>query len=65
MWAMIEKLRMWFIETADRRGHNGEAAATQSHIAREAACEVIKKRHVEHRRAFQQNVWQLLVGLSL
>jgi hypothetical protein len=25
----------------------------------------LKKRHVECRRAFQQNVWQLLVGLSL
>jgi len=25
----------------------------------------LKKRHVQRRRAFQQNVWQLLVGPSL
>jgi hypothetical protein len=40
MWAMIEKLRMWSIES-------------------------IKKGASKSGRAFQQNVWQLLVGLSL
>jgi hypothetical protein len=58
----VEHRRCWL-------GYAREAVAAQLHIAKrcEAAkrrVEVKKKARPNWRRAFQQNVWQLLVGLS-
>jgi hypothetical protein len=49
---------------------SGEAAAVKAHIAKRCEGQMGPRRNQKKgtsksRRAFQQNVWQLLVGLSL
>jgi hypothetical protein len=70
---MIEKFLMWSMQCADRqfrRGSNAARFGKNWHHARDAGAgvardEAKKKARPKRRRAFQQNVWQLLVGPSL